>query len=149
MSENVTFDFPSDRHYDATRHMWARKDDQLGRIIVGIDALGLDSLGELAYVAFRDIGTRVEIGEAVGSLEAAKMTTEIYSPISGLLVEVNEEATRNPGLVNEDPYGKGWLVALEPTGWERESGHMISGDQLPGWVKAEIERYEAESPLGQ
>ena len=82
MDSSRAFDVPHDRHYDRAHHLWARRDDGTGRVRIGVDAIGLESLGELAYVELREEGRVVTRGEPVGSLEAAKMTTTIAAPVS-------------------------------------------------------------------
>jgi len=138
------FDFPRQRHYDAANHFWARHDGESSRTSIGIDRLGLEALGELAYVALPDVGSRIERGDAMGTLEAAKMTTELIAPLSGVVVERNDALLSDPSPVNTDPYGAGWLVTIEPADWSGESAQLISGPALDEWVAAEVERYRAE-----
>ena len=139
------FDFKSDRFYNSN-HLWS-KQDETGQITVGMDELGLDSLGELAYLTLPSQGTLVEMGKAMGSMEAAKMTGELIAPVSGIVIEKNDRVLQNPLLVNEEPYGNGWLIKIEPTNWEEESEAMVSGDKLPDWVEQEIERFETQGIL--
>ena len=139
------FDFKSDRFYNSN-HLWS-KQDETRQITVGMDELGLDSLGELAYLTLPSEGTPVEMGKAMGSMEAAKMTGELVAPVSGIVIEKNDRVLQNPLLVNEEPYGNGWLVKIEPTNWEKESETMVSGDKLPGWAEQEIERFETQGIL--
>ena len=139
------FDFKSDRFYNSN-HLWS-KQDETRQITVGMDELGLDSLGELAYLTLPSQGTLVEMGKAMGSMEAAKMTGELIAPVSGIVIEKNDRVLQNPLLVNEEPYGNGWLVKIEPTNWEEDSEAMVSGDKLPGWVEQEIERFETQGIL--
>ncbi len=140
----IEFDIPDDRYYDATHHMWAQPQGGTDRVRVGIDALGLQSLGDLAYMSLRAVGDAVQRGEAIGTLEAAKMTGDLIAPVSGVLAARNEAALRDPMLVNDDPYGAGWMVAIQPRDWETESGKLVSGDRLPDWVAGEIERYRSQ-----
>ena len=107
------YDFRTDRFYNSN-HLWIKENDS-GQVIVGMDELGLDSLGEMAYLTLPDVGTPVEMGKAMGTMEAAKMTGEIYAPVTGFVVEKNEAVLQNPLLVNEEPYDNGWLVKIEPT----------------------------------
>ena len=139
------FDFKPDRFYNSN-HLWSKQDDA-GIVTVGMDELGLDSLGELAYLTLPSEGTPVEMGKAMGSMEAAKMTGELVAPVSGIVIEQNDKVLQNPLLVNEEPYGNGWLVKIEPTNWEEESEAMVFGDNLPGWVEQEIERFETQGIL--
>jgi glycine cleavage system H protein len=139
------FDFKSDRFYNSN-HLWS-KQDAAGIVTVGMDELGLDSLGELAYLTLPSERTPVEMDKAMGSMEAAKMTGELVAPVSGIVIEKNDRVLQNPLLVNEEPYGNGWLVKIEPTNWEKESETMVSGDKLPGWAEQEIERFETQGIL--
>jgi len=138
------YDFPPDRWYDGASHMWARLDSATGRVVVGIDTLGLAALGDLAYISLQALGAMVKRGEGIGVFEAAKMTSDIVTPVSGTLVERNEQALHDPLLVNSDPYGRGWLAAIEPIGWEDESVALIAGDAVAAWAEAEIGRYRSE-----
>lgn len=148
MSEQVEFSvgsstyfIPEDRHYARQTHMWVKYDASTGRALVGIDALGLAALGDLAYVTLPAAGTSVKRGKMLGSLEAAKMTGGLESPISGKVVARNDDAVHNPALVNQDPYSSGWLVSIQPDDWQSESQQLISGLELPAWVESELERY--------
>ncbi|MCH8843568.1 MAG: hypothetical protein IID61_11420, partial [SAR324 cluster bacterium] len=74
------YEFPEDRYYDAEHHTWALPEAGARRVTIGIDVLGLESLGDLAYVALNPLGSRVRRGESLGTLEAAKMTGDFVSP---------------------------------------------------------------------
>ena len=140
------FDFKPDRFYNSN-HLWSKQEDD-GRITIGMDELGLDSLGEMAYLSLPAVGSPVEMGKVMGSMEAAKMTGELFAPISGIVVEKNDAVLQNPLLVNEDPFDKGWLIKIEPANWADESAAMVSGDALPDWMKSEIERFETQGMAG-
>ncbi len=140
----MKYQFPKDRHYDRTNHMWAQRDPDTGRVIVGMDALGLESLGDLAYISLPSAGERLARGKASGTLEAAKMTGELLTPVSGTVVTRNENVLRDPSLVNRDCYGAGWLLAIEPSDWKTESAELVHGDAIDPWSQAEIERYRQQ-----
>ncbi len=142
-----SYKIPFDRAYDREHHMWAQYDASRGQVIVGIDTLGLASLGDLAYVMLKEVGTEVKRGESLGTLEAAKMTGDLIAPVSGVIVARNEETMNNPGLVNQSPYDAGWLVVLKPSDWERESWQLVAGAELPAWVEAEVKRYKTQGWL--
>lgn len=144
MEENRNMEFPLDLHYHSSNHMWAKKNDN-GEVTVGIDALALDSLGDIAYVSFKEVGTTVKIGEAFGSLESAKMTTEIFSPVSGVITSLNDSVETNPHLINEQPYEGGWFVNITPSDWESDSANLVSGEAIKEWSVAEVNRYEKEN----
>ncbi len=139
-----TYSIPADRYYDRKSHMWALADPAAETVLVGIDALGLAALGDLAYVTLPEAGTLVQRGKPMGTLEAAKMTGGLQAPISGKIVSRNEEAVRNPMLINQDAYTAGWLVTIQPGDWVSELAELISGGDLPAWVDAELERYRRQ-----
>ncbi|KAA3613567.1 MAG: glycine cleavage system protein H [Calditrichaeota bacterium] len=137
------YTFPTDLFYDGKNHMWLKKDGD-NHILVGIDAIGLDTLGDLAYITLKPKGTEVKKGESIGTLEAAKMTGDIFAPVSGKIISINNACVENPGIVNEDQYNKGWLVSIEATEWENENNQLISGENLQPWIEAEIHRMETQ-----
>jgi glycine cleavage system H protein len=139
-----TYEIPPDRAYDREHHMWAQYDSAANQVTIGIDTLGLASLGDLAYVTLIDVGKSVKRGESMGTLEAAKMTGDLIAPVSGKIVARNDATVSNPGLVNQSPYGDGWMVVIELSDWENESAQLVSGDGLPAWVEAEVKRYKSQ-----
>jgi glycine cleavage system H protein len=144
MTSDSSFHVPTDRHYDRTHHLWA-KGDPPRPVRVGIDSMGLWSLGDLAYVSLREVGTTVQRGQPIGTLEAAKMATSISSPISGTIAACNEAVLADPLGVNADPYGAGWLVEIEPSAWQDEARALVSGPDIEEWVAAEARRLRSES----
>ena len=140
---------PGDRHYDPVHHLWARRDSATGRVRVGIDAIGLESLGELAYVALPATGAVLVRGQSLGSLEAAKMTTTIAAPIGGRVVARNDAVVADPLRVNQDPYDHGWLVELEPTAWSEDAVRLVHGEAIAAWAAAEWQRLAADEPAGE
>jgi glycine cleavage system H protein len=104
---------PSDRRY-STEHEWAM--EQGGRIVVGITDYAQDQLGDVVFVGLPDPGAEVEAGKALGEVESTKSVSDVYSPVSGRVVDRNSDVELNPELINEDPYGRGWLVTIEAEG---------------------------------
>lgn len=135
---------PTDRSYDTSSHIWVRKDPATGRVVAGLDRLGLQALGDLVYIRLHPVGTAVVRGEPMGSLEAAKMTGDLIAPVSGILIGCNEAVLRDPSVVNADPYDAGWIVSIDPTNWQRESAELVSGSAIPAWVESEVERYRKQ-----
>ena len=141
------YPIPSDRAYDRDHHMWAQFDPVSGHIFVGIDTLGLASLGDLAYVTLKPVGTSVKRGESMGTLEAAKMTGDLIAPVSGEIVAQNDRTVSDPSLVNRSPYVDGWMVNIKPSNWETESAQLVSGEGLSAWIQAELKRYQEKGWL--
>ena len=144
MTTSSTYEIPSDRAYDREHHMWAQYDSAANQVTVGIDTLGLASLGDLAYVTLQAVGIPVQRGHSMGTLEAAKMTGDIIAPVSGVIVACNHSTVSNPGLVNQFPYSNGWMMVIKPSDWENESMQLVSGAGLPAWVESEIKRYRSQ-----
>lgn len=104
---------PDDRRYTKD-HEWAREDE--GRIIVGITEYAQDQLGDIVFVGLPEPGTEVTANQPLGEVESTKSVSDVYSPVSGKVLEKNPEVEQKPELINEDPYGAGWLVSIESTG---------------------------------
>jgi len=102
---------PEDRQYTA-EHEWAKEDG--GRIVVGITHYAQDQLGDVVFVGLPEPGAEVTAGEPLGEVESTKSVSDVYSPVTGKVAEKNLEVEQNPELINSDPYGKGWLVAIDP-----------------------------------
>ena len=101
---------PDDRRY-TKEHEWAKEEG--GRIVVGITDFAQDQLGDVVFVGLPEAGSEVEGGKPLGEVESTKSVSDVYSPVSGKVIEKNAEVESNPELINSDPYGQGWLVAIE------------------------------------
>ena len=121
---------PDDRVYDRTSYLWIKDGLENGNLLVGIGRPTIESLGELSYLKISSPGTQVTRDESVGSMEAAKMTGEIVSPISGTLVARNETILEDPRKVGEDPYESGWLFEIKPDCWEEEKQQLLDSAGL-------------------
>jgi glycine cleavage system H protein len=103
---------PQDLRY-TSEHEWVRVLDGGARVRVGITDFAQDALGDVVYVDLPALGTEVAATEAVGELESTKSVSEMYAPVSGTIVTVNEALAEQPQLLNEDPYGDGWLCEID------------------------------------
>lgn len=103
-------DYPDDLHYTAD-HEWVREGAD-GVVRVGITAFAQDALGDVVYVSLPAVGDTVAAGDSVGEVESTKSVSDLYSPLSGEVVSVNEALDATPELVNSDPYGEGWMYDL-------------------------------------
>lgn len=104
---------PNDRRYTKD-HEWARDED--GRLVVGITDYAQDQLGDVVFVGLPEPGTEVQANQPLGEVESTKSVSDVYSPVSGKVLEKNAEVEQNPELINSDPYGRGWLISIEPSG---------------------------------
>ena len=119
---------PPELHYTA-EHEWVRLDGPAAS--VGITDHAQRALGDVVYVSLPQVGATVTAGEPCGEVESTKSVSDIYSPVDGEVTAINEEIDEDPGLVNADPYGAGWLfrVALA-SGGELPAGMLTADDYL-------------------
>ncbi len=104
-------EFPEDLLY-TREHSWARQEED-GRVVIGVTEFVQEELGEISYVELPREGEKVSQMEVIGSVESLRGVTEIYSPISGTVMEVNELLLDDPTIINDDPYGEGWIAVVE------------------------------------
>jgi glycine cleavage system H protein len=123
---------PKSLKYSKT-HEWVRQDDEF--ITVGITDHAQTMLGDLVYVELPEIENNFDAGQEVAVVESVKAAADIYCPISGEVVEINEYLLENPQIINEDPYGKGWLMRIRP--FENDLKHLLSADQYSKVVASE------------
>ena len=110
MKEISELDLPEDFKYSKD-HEWAIEDD--GLISIGISDYAQDQLGDIVFVEMPEVGDSFDAGEEFGTLESVKAVSELYMPVGGEIVEVNEALEDEPELVNKDPYGA-WIVKIKP-----------------------------------
>jgi glycine cleavage system H protein len=101
---------PNDRKYSKT-HEWIKMEGDIG--VVGITAHAQDELGDVTFVELPEAGAAVEQGRECAEIESVKAASDIFSPVSGIVAEVNSALEDEPGIVNESPYGEGWLFKLK------------------------------------
>lgn len=104
--------FPDDVRY-TSEHEWARLED--GIVTVGITSYATEQLGDVVFVELPEVGAKIEAMGAFGVVEAVKTVSDLYAPLGGEIVEVNSALVDNPAVVNEQPYGDGWMVKIRPS----------------------------------
>ncbi len=103
-------EYPEDLYY-SQEHNWVRLTGNRGT--VGITDFAQQEMGEILYTELPDEGLQIEQGDILGTLESSKTVAELFSPVSGEVISINKDLEEEPSLVNDDPYGKGWLMVLE------------------------------------
>ena len=103
---------PDDRRY-SKEHEWALLEDA-GTVLVGISEFAQAELGDVVYVELPKVGERVKAGGQIGEIESVKAVSDLFSPVSGEIVEVNDAVKQKPELVNDSPYENGWLLRIKP-----------------------------------
>ena len=101
---------PEGLHYH-TEHEWIRVENKIG--VLGITHFAQDSLGDIVYLELPKVGIEVRSGQEIAEVESTKTASPIYTPVSGKILTVNEELKDRPELVNQDPYGKGWIAKIQ------------------------------------
>ncbi|WP_114800104.1 glycine cleavage system protein GcvH [Moraxella canis] len=117
---------PADLKYVAS-HEWLKLEDD-GVITVGITDHAQDALGDVVFVELPEVGREVTADEEIAVVESVKAASDVYAPISGEIVEINEELVDNPELANEDPYGKAWFFKIKPANPADYDGLMTSDE---------------------
>lgn len=123
---------PDQLKYTKT-HEWIKTEDDC--IVVGITDHAQTMLGDLVYLELPEVESSLEGGQEFAVIESVKAAADIYCPMSGEVVEINEEAIQNPQLINEDPYGKGWLVRIRPD--DKGQAGLLSADEYTKVIASE------------
>jgi len=126
---------PSDRKY-SKEHEWAKTDSK-GLVIVGITHFAQDQLGDIVYIDLPKVGAKIEQFKKLGEIESVKAVSDIYTPVGGEVVEVNKAVVEKPETVNQDPFGKGWLVKIKPTNATPDIQKLMTAAQYDTFLKTE------------
>lgn len=124
---------PSDRLYSST-HEWHQTGDGGKTLALGLTKFAVDQLTDVTYVDMKPAGHKFKAGDAIGVVESVKTTSDVYCAVEGEITEVNAALADDPGLLNSDPYGKGWLVKVR----------VVNGAGLDRLMKSSA--YDAEHP---
>lgn len=116
---------PKDLLY-SEEHEWVKKESD--KVRIGITDFAQSELGDIVFVELPETGDEIELDEPFGSVESVKTVSELYAPISGKVVEINEELEDSPEFVNESPYDKAWMVVVEPSD-ESELDKLLSPEK--------------------
>jgi len=108
-------------------HEWARVEEN-GTVTVGISDRAQELLGDLVYVELPEVGADAKAGEAIAVVESVKAASDVYSPVSGKIVEVNEALGDKPETINEDAFGEGWLFVVRPSELATELDELLDPD---------------------
>ena len=118
-------ELPGDLLY-TKEHEWLRREDD-GSVSIGITDHAQSALGDLVYVELPEVGQDVEEGGDMAVVESVKAASDVYSPVTGTVTEVNETLADTPETINSDPYGEGWIVKVQPSG-DIDEGALLTPD---------------------
>jgi len=135
------YNMPDELYYEEN-HFWVRDDGDL--LTMGMDDFAQQMAQEIVYVQLPDEGKTLKAGKKFAKIESGKWLGKVFAPVNGELVGVNEELETNPGLINEDCYGKGWMYQIKPDD-KGEVNNLIHGPEaVEKWVLESIEKYKEE-----
>lgn len=117
-------------------HEWVLLED--GVAIIGVTDFAQGELGDIVYVELPTVGTKLGTMETFGNVESVKSVSDLYSPIAGVVADINTRLGDEPELVNSDPYGEGWMVRLEPAD-PLEIEQLLTADEYSDYIGAEHE----------
>jgi glycine cleavage system H protein len=115
-------------------HEWVRIDGDIGT--VGITDYAQKELGDIVYLELPDVGHVFNAEEEFGTVESVKAVSELFTPVSGEVVEINKSAVAEPGIVNDDPFGDGWLIKVKLS-TDEDVGKLLSAEKYEEYVKQE------------
>jgi glycine cleavage system H protein len=122
---------PKDLQY-TNEHEWLKVDGTKG--VIGITHFAQDQLGDVVFVEVPAVGAELEKENTFGVVESVKTVSDLYSPVTGKVVAVNKDLEANPELVNQDPYGKGWMIEIELSDPSQSNG-LLSADDYEAFIK--------------
>jgi glycine cleavage system H protein len=137
MVEIEGYTLPEELYYTKD-HTWARIEDN-GTVTVGLDAYGAKAAGNIEFIDLPLEDDEFEAQEAFGSLESAKWVGGLLMPVSGTIIEVNENIEDDLDLLKEKPYSEGWLIKLKPSNLKDDLKGLVHGIEVGPWLKKEIE----------
>ncbi len=120
--------------YYTKEHEWARKNDD-GTVSVGVDDYAQAQLHEIVYVELPEMGAEMAQAEAIGAVESVKAVSDMYSPVGGKVVAINEELLDSPDKINTDPYGEGWIAKIEPSNLEGDLANLMDAAAYTEYLK--------------
>lgn len=112
--------------YYSENDLWASVED--GKVRIGITDYAQKQLKEIVFLELPGVGSEIEQGESFGAVESVKAVSDLVAPVSGTITEQNDEVAGTPEKLNEDPYGEGWLIVIEPSNLEAELKDMLDFD---------------------
>lgn len=131
--EGLEMNTPKELRY-SEEHEWVRVEGD--KVRVGITDFAQSELGDIVFVELPEVGTEIKANEPFGSVESVKTVSELYAPISGTVVEVNEALNDNPEFVNESPYEKAWMIVVEPSDLS-EVDNLLTAEQYEAMINEE------------
>jgi len=135
------YNMPDELYYEKN-HYWVKKEGDL--LVMGMDDFAQKLAGEIVYIQLPDDGKKIKVGKKFAKVESGKWLGKVYGPVDGVIDSVNEDLEENPGLINEDNYGKGWMYKIKPNDMADVENLIQGPDALTTWIEEEVEKYADE-----
>ena len=132
------YQIPEDLHYEKN-HYWVRTEGDI--LIMGMDDFAQKMAGDIVFVKIPFVGKKLQTGKKFAQVESGKWLGKVYAPVNGELIAVNEELEDNPGLINDDCYGKGWMFKIKPDDMSELEQLIHGSEAVEKWLRSDIEKY--------
>jgi glycine cleavage system H protein len=129
----LDYDIPDNLYY-SKEHEWVRVEGKTA--VFGITDYAQKTLHEIVYVETPKANAQIEQFQSVGSVESVKSVSDLFSPVSGKVIEVNTELAESPELLNEDPYGRGWIAKVELTSFDKDLKKLLTAKQYADYIRS-------------
>ncbi len=136
------YNLPDELYYHHD-HSWARVGSD-GVVTVGMNDFFQKEAGDIVFIDMPEEEDEVEQGEVCGKIQSRKWIGTLVAPVSGEILEINEELEDDTSLINSDPYGDGWVVKIKASDLESDLENLLTGDKIKPWIEKEIKRAEEE-----
>jgi glycine cleavage system H protein len=133
------YNMPDELYYEGN-HYWVKDEGDL--FVMGMDDFAQKMAGEIVYVQLPEEGKSLIAGKKFAKIESGKWLGKVFAPVNGELAAVNEELETNPGLINADCYGKGWLYKIKPNNKDEIENLIHGPDAVRKWVLTDLEKYK-------
>ncbi len=134
------YELPDDLYYHS-EHTWLKKQDD-GNVKIGMNQMWGSTAGDITYVDLPFEGDEIKQGDTCGKLQSAKWIAKLISPVSGEIIQTNEDLEDDATKINSDPYGEGWIVIIKPSNLDEDLNSLMQGESVKPWMEAEIKKSE-------
>jgi glycine cleavage system H protein len=135
--DKFVFRVATDRHYSA-EGIWARA--EANGVRVGLTDFLQQRSGDVAFVHVKPVGTKVAAGDEFAELETIKVNQSLFAPLGGTVAEINTNLELSPEVINQDPYGKGWLAMIEAADWDAARAKLLDADAYLALIRSQAEQ---------
>ncbi len=135
------YNLPEDLYYEEN-HYWVRVEGDV--LVMGMDDFAQKLAGDIVFVKLPAVGKIIAKGKKFAQVESGKWLGKVYAPVSGEIIECNEELDASPGLINEDCYGKGWMFKIKPEDMAQIQELIHAPGDIEKWILNDIEKYKQD-----